>query len=178
MHGWPSIQPHTLASQFQSTTSQFKVGLHVSLLKRAPSSLERVADEMAKFEIKSLSTHSAVWAAVAQIDLVDKNVSQILSASAPVYSQNVSHSVFTFSQSVGSAPTCRLMLSRKMFCKYFLPPFHIVVLSKCVKFHILWHACCHQPQCTKGSFGRTFLRVTQSRWTQKPKNPVPNLQCV
>ena len=95
-----------------------------------------------------------------------------------MYSQNVSHSVFTFSQSVGSAPTCRLMLSRKMFCKYFLPPFHIVVLSKCVKFHILWHACCHQPQCTKGSFGRTFLRVTQSRWTQKPKNPVPNLQCV
>ena len=33
---------------------------------------------------------------LAQIDPVDKNVSQILSASAPVYSQNVSHSVFFY----------------------------------------------------------------------------------
>ena len=42
----------------------------------------------------------------------------------------------------------------KCFANTFRPLF-IGVLSKCVKFHILWHACCHQPQCTKGSFGRT-----------------------
>ena len=70
-----------------------------------------------------------------RIDPVDKNVSQILSASQSPCTFKMCQILYflppgIFSQSMPS--TCRLMLSRKMFCKYFPPPFpHSCTFKMC-----------------------------------------------
>ena len=117
-------------SQRQSSTP------HVSVIKSAPWLLDGTAKLVVKVRfLKSKKPIVQTCLLLARIDPVNKNVSQILSASQSPCTFKMCQILcfFTpgiFSQSMPS--TCRLMLSRKMFCKYFPPPFpHSCTFKMC-----------------------------------------------
>ena len=107
---------------------------------------------------------------LAQIDPVDKNVSQILSASAPLYSQNVSHSVFFTPQHIftkcGFGAYLQIDAVAQNVLQILSAPFsHRCTFKMCripysLAYLLLLTTLCKEIFCKK------FLRITQFRLTE------------